>query len=283
MISPACKKDKAPKSASPSGEQSISLMSYNILHAKKETRPGYLWGDPDDRKDRVIALLKKYNPDILCAQEDMYIQGQYIKQNTGLGKSGLSRDAGTPTGTNGEFDAVYYNKERFTPKKWGHFWLSLTPDKVSIGWDASVQRICNWVLLADKNTGSSFYVFNTHLDNVGKQSRIHSAALILDSIKAIVKGYPVVLTGDMNTTPQSTGSMEYRAILKSSRDISATAPEGPSATFNGGDGRVPKETIDYVYVSSGVDVLTYGVLTDSTKNGLFPSDHFPVLTKMKMK
>jgi endonuclease/exonuclease/phosphatase family metal-dependent hydrolase len=43
-----------------------------------------------------------------------------------------------------------------------------------------------------------------------------------------------------------------------------------------------KTRIDYIFVSKNVDVLKYGVLTDS-KEQRYPSDHQPVLVKVEIK
>src|SRR5699024_6197797 len=92
--------DNSTSAPPPNSEtKSITVMNYNILHAKKENRPGYHWNEPDNRKERLIKLIEKYSPDILTAQEDMYKQGEYIKEKTGLRKIGVSRDAGTTGGT----------------------------------------------------------------------------------------------------------------------------------------------------------------------------------------
>src|SRR5699024_5210729 len=242
--------DNSTSAPPPNSEtKSITVMNYNILHAKKENRPGYHWNEPDNRKERLIKLIEKYSPDILTAQEDMYKQGEYIKEKTGLRKIGVSRDAGTTGGTNGEYNAIYYSGDKFKSSSSGHFWLSETPSEVSKSWDASVQRILNWVELSDKNTGDSFFVFNTHLDHKGRVSRIKSSKLITDSIKSIVRHKPVILTGDMNTTPETEPIQEFGKEFNDARKASIEAPEGPLATFNGADGRIPTRTIDYIFVS----------------------------------
>ena len=43
--------------------------------------------------------------------------------------------------------AIYYRDADFELEKSGTFWLSETPDQVSMGWDAACKRTCTWVLL----------------------------------------------------------------------------------------------------------------------------------------
>ena len=39
--------------------------------------------------------------------------------------------------------------------------------------------------------------------------------------------------------------------------------------------------IDYVFLTPGIRVLKYAVLTDSQR-GRYPSDHFPVLVRLQL-
>jgi endonuclease/exonuclease/phosphatase family metal-dependent hydrolase len=43
-----------------------------------------------------------------------------------------------------------------------------------------------------------------------------------------------------------------------------------------------KDRIDFVFVNDMVEVLKYGVLTDS-KDMRWPSDHLPVLARVQLK
>ena len=48
------------------------------------------------------------------------------------------------------------------------FWLSNTPDQVSVGWDAALERICTYGLFKKKMSDKMIWVFNAHFDHVGK-------------------------------------------------------------------------------------------------------------------
>ena len=81
----------------------------------------------------------------------------------------------------------------------GDFWLSQTPGKPSLGWDATCcNRICSWVYLKDKKLGKKFYVFNTHYDYQKDLARNESSKLILKEIKRIAGAQPVIFMGDLN-------------------------------------------------------------------------------------
>src|SRR3712207_169543 len=103
---------------------------------------------------------------------------------------GVGRDDGKEAG---EYAAIFYNTQRLKVLANGHFWLSQTPEKPSLGWDAACVRICTWGKFMDKMTGKKFYFFNTHMDHVGTVARQESARLIISRIKELAKDESVIL------------------------------------------------------------------------------------------
>lgn len=263
----------------PSKSSAVQVMSYNVLQDDSGRPRGYSWAE---RKDRVISQIKINKVDILCAQEDYQNQGEDISRATGFYKVGVARNTGKASGS-GEFVAIYYNKARFTVRKWGHFWMSETPEVPSKSWDAAVLRICNWAQFHDKNTGQEFFVFNTHLDHVGSEARLKSAELLKERIQKIAEGKPVILAGDMNTTPATAPITVLKSFMVDSKDVSMAAPEGPEGTYNAMDYNRPlNRRIDYVFTNNLFRVLAYKVLKEA-KDTIYPSDHLPVLARVELK
>lgn len=96
----------------------------------------------------------------------------------------------------------FFNKEKFVAHTTNTFWLSETPDTISKGWDAALNRVCTYVLLEDKKFKTKFWVFNTHLDHIGEVSRANSIKLIIAKIKELNSDkYPVIFMGDFNLVP----------------------------------------------------------------------------------
>jgi endonuclease/exonuclease/phosphatase family metal-dependent hydrolase len=127
-------------------------------------------------------------------------------------------------------------------------------------------------------------VFNTHFDHIGVKARTESAKLILQKIKELnIENLPVILTGDFNLTPDKEPISVITGQLRDSKSISEQAPYGPEGSFNSFKFDAPmKDRIDYVFVNNQVDVLQYGVLTDS-KDQRYPSDHLPVYVNLVLK
>ena len=256
--------------------QSINIMSYNIrLNVASDGINAW-----PNRKDNVKALVKFYDTDILCVQEALPDQFDDLLANTDFDVVGVGRDDGK---RKGEFSAIYFNKNRFIKKDGGTFWLSLTPDVPSKGWDAALNRVCSWVKLYDKSNKKEFIVFNTHYDHIGVQARIESAKLIKQKIQQIAPNLPVVFTGDLNVTPETEAIATIKSFLIDSKEITIEAPYGPTGTFNGFKWDSPlKSQIDYIFVNKAFKVQKFAVLSDS-KDQRYYSDHLPVLVKLMFK
>ena len=257
-------------------EKALNLMTYNIRYSN----PGDGVNAWPNRKDWVKDLVEFYDTDILCVQEALKDQVDYLLKDSRFELEGVGRDDGK---AKGEYSAILYNKNRFRKERSGTFWLSETPGQPSKGWDAQIIRICTWVKLFDKATKKDFFVFNTHYDHMGVKAREKSSELIREKIKQIAGKLPVILSGDLNTNPETQPISVLKTFLKDAKEISKAKPYGPEGTFNAFkfDAKL-KDRIDYIFVNDQFDVLKFAVLSDS-KDQRYPSDHLPVLVKVQIK
>lgn len=258
--------------------QTLRVISYNI---RLNTASDGINAWPN-RSDQVSALLDFHQAEIFGLQEAMI--GQIEDIHADLPKMkwvGVGRDDGKKAG---EFSPIFYDTEKFKALKNGGFWLSETPDKPGLGWDAACNRVCTWIVLKDKKRGDKFMVFNTHFDHKGIKARTESAKLILQKIKELnTDQLPVILMGDFNLTPDKEPIAVITSELNDARAITKKPPYGPVGTFNSFKFDAPmKDRIDYVFVSDQVEVKRYATLTDS-KDQRYPSDHQPVLVTLELK
>ena len=251
--------------------QELKIMSYNIRYDNA--------GDGEDRWDlrkaELVDLIKAQNASIIGIQEGLYHQVQYLDSClTHFTFSGVGRDDGK---TKGEYSAIFYNTEIFTKEKELTFWLSETPDTISVGWDASMERICSYVKLKHKETGNVIHVFNTHFDHIGKEARLESAMLIIDKIMELCyEDEYIILMGDFNAEPESDAIMQLNGFFND-LNHSRYHIEGPAGTFTGFNPEaIAENRIDYVFTAN-LEVLSYTHLDARRKNGRKISDHLPVL------
>lgn len=259
----------------------LHVMSFNIRY----DNPGDWLNNWVFRKDRVAGVIRFNDVDILGTQEVLHNQLEDLQERLPeYGVIGVGREDGKEKG---EYSALWYKKERFTLLDSGNFWLSETPEVAgSKGWDGACERIASWGKLREKTSGKEFFVLNTHLDHVGSVARREGVNLILDRVQKLSGGWPVIVTGDFNSTPAS-GVIKHIADpanpehLTDSRTI-APLVYGPAWSFHD-FGKIPydeRPLIDYVFVRNGVKVLKYGVLAE-TENNAFLSDHAPVLVTVE--
>lgn len=251
--------------------QDYTAMTYNIkLDYPKEGENSW-----QNRKPFFINQIKFYEPDVLGVQEAMPNQMKDMDSLlTDYSFVGVGRDDGK---NEGEFSAIFYKKKALKVLQSSTFWLSETPEKVSMGWDAVCNRVCTYALFQHKKTKETFWVFNTHFDHVGEVARQQSAALILEKIKALnTKNHPVLLMGDFNLEPESNPIKTITSTLDDSKNI-AKLTFGPKGTFNGFNfDKTVKRRIDYIFVSKwAILVKKYAVLSDNW-DLKYPSDHLPV-------
>jgi len=259
--------------------QQMNIISFNIRY-NTESDGVNAW---HNRVEMVTGLLRFHEADIFGLQEALYEQVDDIENEFGNYKwIGVGRDDGK---NKGEFCPIFYNKSKFILLKHGNFWLSETPEKPGLGWDAACNRIVTWGKFQSKVTGKQFLVFNTHFDHRGVLARKNSAIMLRNKIEEMTynKNLPVILTGDFNLTPDELPISLLKKYLSDSRDISKEPPYGPTGTYNGFkiDADLDRR-IDYIFVYGNIKVLKYAALSDS-KNKRFPSDHLPVFARVQLK
>lgn len=258
--------------------QKLKLITYNIrLDIASDGENSWF-----NRKEYLCSQLAFYEPDVFGIQEALPnqvidISTMLTKYNyVGIGRDGIGK---------GESSNLFFKKDRFKVLEQNTFWLSETPEIISKGWDGALNRICTYVLLTDKKTKHTFWVFNTHLDHIGVLARTNSISLILSKISELnTKNYPVIFMGDFNSEPTEERIVNLKKIMIDSQDVSEQKPLGPEGTFNGfKHNEAVTKRIDYIFLSkeSNLKVKKYAILSDS-KNLKYPSDHLPVYVEISL-
>ncbi|TPE44350.1 endonuclease/exonuclease/phosphatase family protein [Pontibacter mangrovi] len=259
--------------------QTMRVTTYNIRYDNKSDTVN-AW---QKRLPVIADLVQFHDFDIFGTQEVQHHQLEGMaKALPGYGYIGVGRDDGKQAG---EYAAVFYKKDKYKLLKQGNFWLSETPEKPGKGWDADFPRVCTWGQFRDQQSGLEFYLFNVHFDHRGEKARQESVKLMQQKIKEIAKSAPVILTGDFNFSQKDE---KYKAMSAGSNLTAAfqlaEKRYAHRGTFNGFEAtRQTDERIDHIWLSPGFKVTRYGILTDTYANGLFPSDHFPVMAEVKFE
>lgn len=238
------------------------------------------------RRDRVIALIEEYSPDLLGVQEATPPQMSDLRKDLSQYKAyGVGRDDGQ---NRGEYSAIFYRRERYKQLDQGTFWLSENYHQPgSTGWDASCPRICSWIKLEDRSIVKELYIFNTHIDHEGRRAQHESAKLILSQMKEIAGlSAPILLTGDFNSKPDED---PYQTVVSNTpfqdakilNEAEFSGPVGTWSTYKVKHGA--NIQLDFIFVTRELlRVLNYQHVTYHT-GASYPSDHLPVLAKLAFK
>ena len=252
----------------------IRVMSFNIRLSPTEDFDGdNCW---NNRREAVIRMLNESKPDLFGIQEGYVVQVNYMDENLpGYARYGVCRDDGLERG---EANAIFWRTDRFEMKQCNTYWLSETPDTVSLGWDGACRRIVTWAQLYDKVAKRDVWYFNTHFDHVGKVAREEAGKLIMARMKERVpEGDVVFLTGDFNANWDDPILEPIRAELQNCRET-ATAASSDLNTYHAW-GKKNTDTgvdiIDHIFYR-GVKAERYEVL-NGDYGAPFVSDHWPVL------
>ena len=277
----------------------VHILLFSLLSCSQKSKPintmsfNIRYDNPEDgkqnwhhRKENIIRMINFNDLDIIGMQEVLITQLNFLKENLSQYNTvGVGRVDGKEKG---EFAPIFFKKDRFEELKSGTFWLSETPEKVSKGWDAALERIATWVILKDKTTGKAFIFMNTHFDHIGKHARIESSKLLKQKSMELAGNLPLILTGDFNLVPESEGIKTLiepngKNTLVNSSSLAAIS-YGPNWTTCGFDNRPfeKRKIIDYIFLRHVEKVNKYAVFTEML-NDIYLSDHCPVFAQVELK
>lgn len=251
--------------------QRTTVGTFNIRNKnERDVAQGDGW---DTRMPWVVELIRYHEFELLGLQE--VLDSQMTDLKTFLPEydaAGVGRDDGKRAG---EYSPIFFLKSRYSVEDWGTIWLSETPDRPSMGWDAACPRICTWARLTDKTYKRTVWMFNLHMDHVGVNARKNGARLVLKTIQEkCSKADCVVCTGDFNvdqtnelyTLLTKSGVVQDSYMLSPIRYMPAGTPNHFHAEGN------TESRIDHVLISGPWTATRWGVLTDTYRTELNPED-----------
>ena len=258
---------------------SLCVMTFNLRYAS--TSPPNAW---PVRRPVMRDCIRQLTPDVIGTQEGLYPQLKDLAADLpdyewiGLGRDG---------GSQGEFMAVFYRRDRLEPLAYDHFWLSDTPSVIaSVTWDHTCRRMVTWVRFRDRRSGGEFYFWNTHLDHESEPARQKGAALIRERIAKLKPQLPLILVGDFNCEGGRSPAWETLTQGGFLADTWPLAKQRVNEAQNSFHGyRPPVQNglrIDWILGRSVTSVEKTEIVTFS-RDGQFPSDHFPVVAWLELE
>jgi len=250
----------------------IELMTFNIRYGTANDGKNS-W---QFRKSHVLETIRGANPSVLAIQEALLEQLQYIEEKLPqFTKVGTHR-SGT---TKGEFSGILVDTSKLQILDDGQIWLSPTPNEISKGWDAALERTATWVTVREVGTsGPVCMFFSTHFDHRGKLARIESAKLIVATALEQSKGaLPVAIMGDFNFVPDSA---PYKIFTEAGFVPAVSTNKG--GTFHSFTGDTNGKRIDYIFLNDTWKLRGASILRPRKKSRS-ASDHDPIVATVEPK
>jgi endonuclease/exonuclease/phosphatase family metal-dependent hydrolase len=262
----------------------LTVMSFNIRYSTANDGDNH-W---TLRREFLFDVVREANADLVGLQEALDAQIQeLLLALPQYGVVGVGRDDGR---TRGEYSAILYRRDRFRVSDAGTFWFSDTPEVVaSRSWGNTITRICTWARFVDRD-GRAFWHYNLHLDHQSQPSRERSASLLAERVIARRSpGEPVLVTGDFNAGEANPAVTRLTLAQNGTPALFVDTFRGrfpderTVGTFTGFKfGQTAGDKIDYVLVQPGTEVIDAAIIRTS-RNDKYPSDHFPVVAKVRLR
>lgn len=258
----------------------LSVMTFNMRYDNPE--------DGADnwrfRRGRVAEVIASHGVDVFGTQELLANQlGDLKRLLPGYAAVGVGREDGAEAG---EFSAVFYRRDRFTPLESGTFWLSETPDVAgSKGWDGACERVATWVVLHDREGGPGVPL-RQHPPRpcrAGRPRRRREPAQ--GAHRSAARGSACDPDGRFQFRAGSSvvAHVQKDGVL---HDVKQVAARKSGTEWSFSDfGQIPeaeRPLLDYIFVSDGIAADLYEVLPD-TLGGGYVSDHAPVMAIVKFE
>lgn len=230
----------------------------------------------------------------ICLQEVLH--GQLIDLLNGLNHEqkgewdfvGVGRDDGVQAG---EYSPILYRSSIWALQSWETIWLSSTPDRPSLGWDAACKRILTIGIFRHRHSEKKLVAMSTHLDHRGAKSRLEAVKIILRQVdEKSQRGHlPVFLAGDFNSQPDDDAYQTLTNEASPMEDLHTLSCSektyGHYYTFTG-FGHDKPTRIDFLFVNQKSYpwvVKDYAVLENKFDDEIYSSDHRAVVADVAIR
>ena len=248
----------------------MKIMTFNLRY-DNETDKEHAWSL---RQSSLAAMIRKSKADVISTQETTDTIFAFLQTNfSEYDMVGEGRESNRL----GERCTVMIKTEKYSVLKTQTVWLNghfdLVGDKDE---KEGFARICTMVLIEDKSTLKKLRIFNCHLAYQSVDAIKRNGENLLKYINRFEHTkIPFILTGDFN----SPINHELHApFLKKFHEAYTSLNRPRPNTFHAYGDPQGIDAIDFIYTNT---LTLTDVTTDTTIfDGLYPSDHYPVIAEL---
>lgn len=232
------------------------------------------------RCNRVLEVVENESPDVIGFQEMTSSMIDFMRDAL---TEYMFFGCGREKDYCGEATAIAVRKQGFQVISYETFWLSYTPSipGSTFGADQSpCPRTATSLLIHKDGCTENFRVVNTHLDHVGERAKALGIAAVMQYISKFPEKF--VLTGDFNTTPNSSVITAINSVMHAGRKVKDLT-ECVNGTFHAyGQLEIP-EKIDYIFSDTDYIPEESKLVAYPPCDGVYVSDHHPIFSTILLK
>lgn len=236
-----------------------------------------LLGTSSARRAKLFSNeLQQTAPDSIGVQE---INSAWVKKlseiNPNYAYYGIPRDD-ISSEKQTEMSGIFYLKDKYELLESNTFWISETPEEMSIYPDAGCYRTCSYVVLKNKDTGFTYTHLNTHLDNVSTEAQNLGGKLIAQKAQELTEKYgdgmAIVITGDFN---QYVDGEACTVLLDNGfKNASEVNPDAATTPTYHDWGKISEgRPIDFIFYNGNLEAKSYTVHNERQGRS-YTSDHW---------
>ena len=248
----------------------LKICTFNLRCPVKSDDINYF----PNRKERILNFIANENPDIIGFQEATVCTADWLRE---VLNGYIVVGCGRGKALDDESSLVAYRKNAFEMVFAETFWLSTATSVPGSRYNGMGQsgcpRVATAAVLKHREADTQFLFVNTHLDHIGAVARLCGMVQILQYIDT--KKLPFILTGDMNALPDTP---EIKIITNCTYRNAADLTANLGGTFHDYGRREQYSKIDYIFSDMQADPAESYIAEDIPVNGVYISDHFPVIS-----
>ena len=238
----------------------------------------------DNRKGRILETVNNEKPDLIGFQEAADDTRAWLRDNLA---DYVVLGCGREADLKGESTPIAFRKDRFEAISYENFALSSTPHLmgtrfVGVG-QSDNSRMATSVVLKHEGADMPILFVNTHTDHHAPLTRQLSFSQLIRYLSD--KALPCILTGDLNTLPDSP---EVKILTENKSFPLTDATAEIKSTFHAFGRLATNEyyknkfgdrdiKLDYVFTNMKTCVSKSYAVEDSGEDGIYISDHRPVV------
>ncbi len=256
----------------------LNIVSFNLKNDSILTLKNYRFSS---RLKLIKALFNVIEFDVMGIQELLFSNKKLIDNILidyfSIGKGRSNKDD--------ETTIIFFAKKRFKLVKEETFWLSESPTEIgSKNMISLFPRICTMAIVEDLYNNNHKYLFvNTHLDHLFPITRTYQVKKLLELIENFKNevNASTIIMGDFNTTLKSTALKQLQEEPYKYKGIFSSKSSNTLHYFRGVENEA-KDAIDHIFYDEDFQLISHEVINFQIDNS-YPSDHFPITAKFKLK